>query len=158
MSISCSRSRSCSQSCPNDPLSACCLPAKAAGHAQLAATGIRTHCQVCGKSHVAASATQMHRQAMRMRREEAACRPPLRPWRSVALQLEAEDFQAYPPLSLYVNWGENFSSFLDSRDLMGILHPETGNRPFPDFFSGHWSRNRVATCHFFHTVSGFRIP
>jgi hypothetical protein len=40
------------------------------------------------------------------------------------------------------------------RDLMGIRKPETGR--FRIFFSGHWSRNGVATCHFFHTVSGFR--
>ena len=35
-----------------------------------------------------------------------------------------------------------------------IRKPELGC--FPDSFSGHWSRNRVPTCHFFHTVSGFR--
>ena len=40
------------------------------------------------------------------------------------------------------------------RDLMAIRKPELGC--FPDSFSGHWSRNRVPTCHFFHRVSGFR--
>jgi hypothetical protein len=38
---------------------------------------------------------------------------------------------------------------------MGI-HPETGKRPFPDFFSGHWSRNRVGHMSLFSSVSGFR--
>jgi hypothetical protein len=86
-------------------VSAACAGQGCRARVQLAA--IRTHsCPVptsadgsllC-KCHVAASATQMHRQVMRVRREEesgeeAACmrsgRPPLRSWRSVAPQLEA---------------------------------------------------------------------
>jgi hypothetical protein len=35
-------------------------------------------------------------------------------------------------------------------------HPEIGNGLISCYFSEHWSRKLVTTCHFFHLVSGFR--